>query len=161
MRNLTLALLILMVGCQPSEDGEPQRLIEQAGELDIAPAQADPDAARRAVADFHQALAAGDSARMLELLHPEAIIYEAGHVETVEEYRAGHLTADIRFAATTERELIREHAEVLDGVALYLSESRVRGAVGGREIDSRGAETMVLTRERDRWRIRHIHWSNR
>lgn len=123
--------------------------------------QASLDEARAAVERFHAALSNADSAAVLSLLHPDAIIYEAGHAETVEEYRTGHLAADIRFASATEREVVEERAVMLDGHALLLAETRVRGTMGEREIDSRGAETMVLSRDGGAWLIRHIHWSNR
>jgi hypothetical protein len=41
------------------------------------------------------------------------------------------------------------------------AESRTTGQTRGRDIDSRGAETIVLVRESSGWRIRHIHWSSR
>lgn len=117
--------------------------------------------ARRAQQGFHRALAESDSVAALELLHPEAIIYESGRAETVEAYRSGHLSSDIRFAAATEREVESERAIALGSDVLLLSETRVRGTIGEREIDSRGVETMVLSPQADGWLIRHIHWSSR
>ena len=68
----------------------------------VTPVQAqDParEAARvaSAVAAFHAALAAGDSVAALELLAPDAQILESGSSETLAEYRAHHLPADIAF----------------------------------------------------------------
>jgi len=159
-RILIALLLITLVACQPVADRDTPT-VEETGEVDITRAAADPAAARSVVEDFHRALVEADSGRVLALLHPDAIIYEAGHAETVEEYRAGHLAADIRFAAASEREVLDEQSVVLGDAVVYLSESHVRGTIGEREIDSRGVETMVLVRDADGWRIRHIHWSNR
>jgi ketosteroid isomerase-like protein len=161
LRILIALLLIATVACQPAADRNTPPTVEETGEVDVTRAEADPDAARSVVEDFHRALAEADSARVLELLHPDAIIYEAGHAETVEEYRAGHLAADIRFAAASEREVLDEQTVVMGDAVIYLSESHVSGTVGEREIDSRGVETMVLVPDGDGWRIRHIHWSNR
>jgi ketosteroid isomerase-like protein len=161
IRILIALLLITTVACQPAADRNTPPTVEETGEVDVTRAEADPDAARSVVEDFHRALAEADSARVLDLLHPDAIIYEAGHAETVEEYRAGHLAADIRFAAASEREVLDERTVVMGDAVIYLSESHVSGTVGEREIDSRGVETMVLVPDGDGWRIRHIHWSNR
>jgi len=161
LRILLPLVLLAVLACQPADDAATPPMGEEAGEVDVTRAAVDPEAARTVVEDFHRALAEVDSARVLELLHPDAVIYEAGHAETVEEYRAGHLAADIRFAAATERELLDEQTVVMGDAVVYLSESRVRGTVGDRDIDSRGVETMVLVPEGEGWRIRHIHWSNR
>ena len=113
---------------------------------------------------FHEALAAGDSARALDLLHPDVRVYESGHAETFSEYRSGHLGADMAFAAGTEREVLSEEITRSPGGdgALYLSTYRVTGTFRDREIDSHGTETMVLVPAADgRWRILHIHWSSR
>lgn len=125
---------------------------------------ADEDREAEAVAvvrAFHRALASGDSLAALSHLHPDVSIYESGHAEDLSEYRAGHLPADIAFAAATRREVTDESASVLDGVALYTSESRVTGRWRDREIDARGTETIVLEREGESWKIRHVHWSSR
>lgn len=124
------------------------------------------DAARQAevlgvVRGFHAALAAGDSATALGHLHPDVVIFESGHAETLDEYRRGHLPADMGFASATTRAITREAARVWGDQALYTSESHTTGRWRDRDIDSHGAETVVLVRERDGWRIRHIHWSSR
>jgi hypothetical protein len=59
-------------------------------------------------AEFHAALSAGDSATAIDLLSQDAVIVESGTVETLEQYRAHHLPADIEFAQTvpTSRRVI-------------------------------------------------------
>lgn len=111
--------------------------------------------------DFHRALSRGDSARVLALLAPEARILEGGGTETVEEYASHHLPADIAFASAVER--VRDGIDVVvrGDVAWATSTSRARGTFRGREIDSRGAELVVLARTADGWRIEAIHWSSR
>jgi hypothetical protein len=113
------------------------------------------------VRGFHDALSAGDSARALRHLHPDARIHEQGVAETLPEYRDHHLPADMRFAAAVEREILREEVIPGEGMAVYLAESRATGRIGERELDVRTVETAVLVRTSDGWVIRHLHWSNR
>lgn len=120
-----------------------------------------PEAVTSTVRAFHGALAAGDSARALGLLHPDVRVFEGGHAETLAEYRSGHLTADMAFSGSVGRRVLEEHVFGGADEAVYLSEYRVKGTFRGEEVDARGAETMVLVREEDGWRIRHIHWSSR
>lgn len=121
------------------------------------------DSVRAAVHAFHEALAAGDSSRALELLHPEVRVFEGGHPETLSEYRSGHLAADMDFSGSVDREVLDEQVSGggAEGWALYLSEYRMAGTFRGEAVETRGTETMVLLRTADGWRIRHIHWSSR
>lgn len=119
------------------------------------------DSVKAVVHAFHGALAAGDSARALELLHPDVRVFEGGHAETLSEYRAGHLAADMAFSGSVERAVVSESVSGRGDRALYLSEYRMTGTFRDEEIDARGTETMVLVRTGDGWRIRHIHWSSR
>lgn len=119
------------------------------------------DSAKAVVHRFHAALAAGDSARAVSLLHPDAVIYESGHAETREEYAAGHLKADMEFTAAVEREILEERVSVYGSAALYESRDRISGTFRGREVEGEGVETVVLVRTPDGWRIRHVHWSSR
>ena len=102
------------------------------------------DAAREAevlavVEAFHSALATGDSSDdALSHLHPEVLIYEGGHAESLAEYRGGHFPADIAFASATRRQLTEESVSVWGDEALYTSESRTTWQYRDREIDSRG-----------------------
>ncbi|NHZ61288.1 DUF4440 domain-containing protein [Massilia sp. CCM 8694] len=86
---------------------------------------------------FHAALHAGDEARAMKLLSPEAVIYEAGHVErSRSEYADHHLADDIAFARATTRRVLR-HKERIDG------------------------ETAILEKKGDGWVVLHFHWSSR
>lgn len=119
-------------------------------------------AAVAAVVDrYHRALADGDTATALSLLASDAMILESGEVETREEYRAHHLAADIEFARAVPsvRGPIRV---VIHGEAAWaISTTKTQGTYRGRATDSRGAELIVVTREKSRWKIRAIHWSSR
>ena len=116
---------------------------------------------RETVAAFKTALRSGDGEAALALLHPDVRIYEAGRAETKEEYAAGHLSGDMAFLSAVEMTTGRDEVVVEGEMVLYVSEYATRGEFRGREIDSRGTETMVLMRTPAGWRIRHIHWSSR
>ncbi|HSH37361.1 MAG TPA: nuclear transport factor 2 family protein [Chthoniobacterales bacterium] len=112
------------------------------------------------VQNFHDALQKGDRAAVMALLAPDAQILEGGHAESREEYEKGHLASDIEFAqavpSTREHVLARQEGSV----AWVTSSSCVSGTFKGRDVNSAGAELIVLSRAADGWRIRAIHWSS-
>jgi hypothetical protein len=110
---------------------------------------------------FHAALAAGNRAAALGLLHPQASIFEAGEVESVQKYTAGHIDQNIALARSTTRTL-RHESERRDGeTAWVLSQAEVRGTSDGKPIDLLILESMFLVRASGDWRIAHIHWSSK
>jgi ketosteroid isomerase-like protein len=135
-----------------------------AGAPSIATAQAtacDTVAVQDVLRRFHEALARGDSAGALALLAEDAVILEAGSIESRVEYRAHHLPADIRFAAAVPTKSGPLHVVLAGDVAWVSSTSEVVGSFEGRAVNSVGAELAVLMRAADGWRIRAIHWSSR
>lgn len=124
-------------------------------------AQSDEGAVMAVVDAYHTALASGDSTTALSLLADDVTILESGGVEDKEHYRSGHLAGDMRFAAAVPRERSDITVTVAGDVAWAWSTSTTQGRMGDREINSRGAELMVLSRAGGEWRIRAIHWSSR
>ena len=124
-----------------------------------------PEAARPAVLvvdAFHAALSANDRNVALALLTSDVIVLEEGGAErSREEYAGHHLPADMTFAGATRSEIARRAAVVEGDVAWVMTEGRTTGRFNDRAVDRLTAETMVLTRGADGWRIRHIHWSSR
>lgn len=112
------------------------------------------------VSAFHAAMESGDREAALELLLPEALIFESGRGQTVEEYAAHHLAADIAFSQATTREILEQSDQTVEDVAWVLTRSRTTGNFKDREIDSTGVETFVLQHVKAGWRIAHIHWSS-
>ena len=111
---------------------------------------------------FHAALGSGDAEAVLALLAEDVVVLEEGGAErSREEYAGHHLPADMAFAAATTAEVTRRAARVEGDVAWVLTEGRTTGAFNGRPVDRLTAETMILHRDGDVWRIRHIHWSSR
>jgi ketosteroid isomerase-like protein len=121
----------------------------------------DSSAAASVVARFHEALAAGDSAKALAMLAPDVTILESGSAETLADYRAHHLAADIAFARAVPSVRGAASVTVTGDVAWVSSTSTTKGTFQGRAINSIGAELMVLARQGGTWRIRAIHWSSR
>ncbi len=117
--------------------------------------------ALRVVAAYYAALAAGDRTAAAGLLAPDAIVVEAGEVETREQYLASHLAADIAFAK--DFALARAAPRVVvEGDAAWVAGTSVsEGERGGKRLRVLGAELIVLTRRSAGWRIRAIHWSSR
>lgn len=118
-------------------------------------------AVAKVVDEFHGALAAGDNAKALSLLAPDAIILESGGIESRAEYASHHLPEDIEFAKAVGSTPGPVKVTV-DGTTAWTSAtSATKGQFKGRAIDSVGAESMVLTKRQGRWLIRSIHWSSR
>ena len=119
----------------------------------------------RAVVDvieaFHAALAAGDSTRALSLLADDVVILESGGTEDKSHYRSGHLSGDMRFSQAVPRERGEIDVRVVGDVAWASSTSITQGRMGDREINSQGAELVVLARDGASWKITAIHWSSR
>lgn len=110
---------------------------------------------------FHSALAEGDSTSALDHLADDVIILEGGGVENKAHYRSGHLAGDMRFAQAVPRERGEIIVRVVGDVAWAHSTNTAQGQMGDREINSQGAELVVLVREGQAWKIRAIHWSSR
>ena len=112
------------------------------------------------VGAFRDALGRGDSAAMLALLAPDIVICESGDVEARAEHRAHYRLADVEFARPV-RTIRGSHRAVQEGTAAWASgTSEVTGRVRGRQVESQGAELIVMSRGAEAWRIRTIHWSS-
>jgi ketosteroid isomerase-like protein len=110
---------------------------------------------------FHDGIRKGDAAAVAQFIADDALMLEAGGIETRAEYVKNHLPADIEFEKTVsiKRSPIRV---VVNGASAWAtSTSEFTGTFQGKPIDSLGAELMVLGREPAGWRIRAIHWSGR
>lgn len=127
----------------------------------LAAQDADRDAVVAVIEDFHAALAAGDSSRALRHLSEDVVVLESGGLEDKSHYRSGHLAGDMRFAAAVPRQRGEISVTVRGDVAWAHSTSVTQGTMGDREVNSQGAELVVLARDGGTWRIQAIHWSSR
>jgi ketosteroid isomerase-like protein len=113
------------------------------------------------VRSFHEALAAGDPARALELLDPAVVIFEQGGAEASrDEYASQHLADDIEFSRATSSKVLDQRTHVKGKTAWVLTTSETNGSFRDKDVASRGVETMVLEKSGGNWRIVHIHWSS-
>jgi len=152
-----LAASALLLSAVAAEAHDPAPVSGVQGSV-----HADARAAAAVVDAFHAALKAGDTAGALAMLAEDAMIFEEGGAErSREEYASHHLGADAAFAAAVEATVTRRSGWADGDVAWIASEGRTTGAFNGRPVDRLSAETMVLKRGPDGWRIHHIHWSSR
>jgi ketosteroid isomerase-like protein len=154
MKRLMLAAVLALAAPVAMAQGlveGPARIADEA----TLPAVAVVDA-------FHAALGSGNAGAVLLLLTEDVMILEEGGAErSREEYAGHHLPADMAYAAATGSEVTRRTAWVEGDIAWVLSEGRTSGQFNGRAVNRLTAETMILQRHADGWRIRHIHWSSR
>jgi ketosteroid isomerase-like protein len=141
------ALLTLIPGLAPTVAG-------QSANAEVATVMA-------VVDSFHAGLRSGDAPAVERLLADDAVMLEAGGVETRAQYVGKHLPADIEFerAVTTKR--TPGEVVIVGDVAWAYSTSEMVGTFQGRAVDLAGVELMVLSRTADGWRIRAISWSSR
>lgn len=133
-----------------------------AGALLLAGVQALAATPAATVSAFHAAMKAGDQSKVLALLSPRAVIYEAGYVErSRDEYASHHLPSDIGFAKATERKLLQQSERTDGSLAVVFEETETSGKFNGAPVHAFGTETMVLERSGDGWLIAHVHWSSR
>lgn len=113
------------------------------------------------VGSFHAALERGDSTAALALLSPDVAIVESGDVETLADYRAHHLPADIAFARAIKASRQPRGVTVVGDVAYSVATSTTKGTYKDRAVDTLGAELIVARRVDGTWKIAAIHWSSR
>ena len=115
----------------------------------------------KTVSDYHTALETGDSLKALSLLSNDAVILESGSVESRSEYRSHHLPEDIKFARAVPAKRSAVTVTIAGLMAWTSGTSTAQGTFNERSINSMGAESMVLAKTADGWKIRQIHWSSR
>ncbi|MEP6508773.1 MAG: nuclear transport factor 2 family protein [Gemmatimonadales bacterium] len=148
---LTLAGFAFAAAASPSRDLRSSR----------APARADSAAVVSAINSFHEALSSGDSTRALGMLASDVTILESGGTETKADYRSHHLVEDIAFTKAVKSEPGPLKVTIEGNTAWTTGTSVTKGEFNGRQINSAGAESTVLTRTKSGWKIRSIHWSSR
>lgn len=109
---------------------------------------------------FHEILSTGDTTGIDALLALDLRVLEGGTVENRREYLSHHLSADIAFAkAVPEKRTLFSYTCEGD-VAWLVSTWAASGKFNRRDINSVGAELLVLSRIPNGWSIRAIHWSS-
>lgn len=131
----------------------------------MSPSGVNTEAARMAqdvVDAFQTALKSGDARAALAWLAPDVLIYEGGGAErSRNEYAAHHLQADMAFLKTSRAERLKRSSGDSGDAAWVTTEMRVRGKSSkGSDIDVLSAETALLRKTPQGWRITHMHWSS-
>lgn len=121
---------------------------------------ADSAAAVRVATRFHGILSTGDTAGINIFLAPDLKVIEGGTVENRQEYYSHHLAADIEFARAVKEQRTSFSYKCEGTVAWLVSTSNSTGKFRDRDIDSAGAELLLLSRTPEGWKIRAIQWSS-
>jgi hypothetical protein len=121
---------------------------------------ADSAAVVRVARRFHEILSTGDTAGINALLAPDLRVIEGGTVENRQQYLSHHLAADIEFAKAVKEERTSFSYRCDGNVAWLVSTSNSTGKFRGRDIDSEGAELLLLSRAPSGWKVRVIQWSS-
>ncbi len=127
---------------------------------DVMSPRADSIAVVQTVSRFQDALKSGDTATIRRVISSDLRVLEGGEVETRAQYLSHHLAADIEFAKAVRSERAVLSYTRQGNVAWLISTSTATGNFNGREINSVGAELMILSRAQKGWQIRAIHWSS-
>jgi mono/diheme cytochrome c family protein/ketosteroid isomerase-like protein len=119
----------------------------------------DPVSAAKAL---HDALSAGDGARVQRLLDPKVIIMEGGSVErSLKEYAAHHLPEDLKFMKGVTYTLQRQASDSSGDLAWVASEAVLTGSSSEKPVALVSTETLVLRNAGGGWKVVHIHWSSK
>jgi ketosteroid isomerase-like protein len=110
---------------------------------------------------FTAAIDAGDRRAALALLTRDVAVFETGAADrSRSDYEGVHLGMDIEFASYTTR-VLRSRRQGSGGdlhwiTSLYSDQ----GEINGEATVQMTAETALLRRVGQTWRIAHLHWSN-
>jgi len=127
--------------------------------ITIAPAAAEAVAVLNA---YMGALANAQFDVARKLMAPNAVVLRDGRVlGSRDTYFAGDARTDAALLHGAQRDLLRRDAKAGDGVALVLSEKRLRTSTDGKSTDQLVTETALLVKTPDGWKIAHMHASSR
>lgn len=118
------------------------------------------DSPEQVIDAFRHALVEGRREAALAFLHPRATIIEGGHVQSVDEYAAGHLGSDMAFLGQIDIEQLARDVLLGDGQATVETRSRFHGQVNEQSIDLESIEFATLIETDEGWRISQIAWSS-
>jgi ketosteroid isomerase-like protein len=109
---------------------------------------------------FHRAMTGPDQKAVLAYLADDVDVFEQGFVDASrQDYARNSLTAEMAFASKTKREVQSQQSSASGDLAFVETLSRTRGSFAKDPVDVSGAETMILRKEGDDWKIIHIHRS--
>ena len=118
------------------------------------------DSPQQVINGFRHALVEGRREAALAFLHPRATIIEGGHVQSVDEYAAGHLGSDMAFLSTIDIKQLSREVQPGNGQATIETRSRFSGQVNDQSIDLESIEFATLIETDEGWRISQVAWSS-
>ncbi|MEX0915389.1 MAG: c-type cytochrome [Wenzhouxiangellaceae bacterium] len=118
------------------------------------------DSPEQVIDGFRHALVEGRREAALTFFHPRATIIESGHVQSVEEYAAGHLGSDMAFLSEIAIEQLSRDTQLGKDQATVETRSRFRGQVNDQSIDLESIEFATLIETDEGWRISQVAWSS-
>jgi ketosteroid isomerase-like protein len=153
MKIRHLAGCVLLAGCAG------QQAANRSG--DAAMAQ-DMREVEEAIQGFESALRAGNFEAVAAWLDPNVLILESGGAErSREEYLASHARADAEFLKSVRGTENASTLKIRSDLAWATKTSELHFDREGVPAVADAAETMILRRGPDGWKIVHIHWSTR
>jgi hypothetical protein len=159
---MTLSVLTMGIVSYGASEvlADPVPAQRQTGQRSSACRPGDSAAIVRVSSRFHEILSTGDTAGINRLLAADLKVIEGGAVENRQEYLSHHLAAVIEFAKAVKEERTSFSHKCDGTVAWLVSTSNSTGRFHDRDINSEGAELMLLSRTSEGWKIRAIHWSS-
>lgn len=110
---------------------------------------------------FYGAMSAGDAAKAMGFIGPDAVFVEGGRLETRAEYEMNHLPNDIAFEKQVRGRRGQWQVKLEGDTAWAIATTDFDGTFDGSPVRFVSAQLAVLTRDDGRWLIRSIHWSSR
>ncbi len=125
------------------------------------PMPAEVQSAVETVDRFSAALKAGDLKTVKSLLDPDVLILESGGAErNRQEYLSHHASSDVAFLKDAQVQLLNRTAKRGGDLVWVGSESEIHTLKDAKPFTLMSAESMVLKKTGESWRIVHIHWSS-
>ena len=114
-----------------------------------------------AVKAYQTAFDTNKPAEVMAFIADDALMMEAGIVQTRAEYEKEHLPADMDFGKGVTAKRAPDRRVVRGDTAWVTTQTQFTGTYQDKPVSFQGLELMVWSRELAGWRIRAIHWSSR
>lgn len=117
-------------------------------------------AAEAVASAFHAALQKGDREAVLALLAPEVQISEGDHVQSRDEYAAGHLGEDMAALKDAKLNVVSMGSMTMGDTAMVGTETRTAIQHHGKPAERISKEMLDLKRNGADWRIVRVRWQS-
>jgi ketosteroid isomerase-like protein len=118
------------------------------------------DGPAQIVEAYHKALGGSDPQAVLKFMANDADVFEQGFVDPArDDYAKASLARDMDFAAKTKREVQSQQSSADANLAWVETLTRTSGTYENGKVDLSGAETVILRKDGNDWKIVHVHRS--